>query len=145
MARLQNEVCTKDFFEPQICHKKCSEIFPETFEPLCSGSKTIPQSRQIILQISLPKMKKILPTSFCRRAGRRIDNVSFCPQWYSDTALSCWARNARGAQQNHELVEVRSLQRGSWRLSCTIRAIRSASSTPTTAFAQPPFEYLQES
>ena len=72
VARLQNEVCTKDFFRATgISHEKCSEVFPENFEPLFSGSEKIPQnSRQTSRQISLPKIKKNSPTSFCRSAGR---------------------------------------------------------------------------
>ena len=51
----------------EFSHEKCSEIFPEVFEPLFCGSKKIPHnSRQISHKISLPKIKKNSPTSFCR-------------------------------------------------------------------------------
>ena len=34
MARLQNEVGTKDFLRHEFSPEKCSEYFPENFEPL---------------------------------------------------------------------------------------------------------------
>ena len=35
VARLQSEFCTKDFFSShEFSYEKCSEIFPEIFEPL---------------------------------------------------------------------------------------------------------------
>ena len=48
VARLQNGVGTKDFFEARFFSRKSSEIFPEMFVPLFCGSEKIPQSsRQI--------------------------------------------------------------------------------------------------
>ena len=47
------------FARHEFSHEKCSEIFPEFFEPLFCGSEKIPQnSRQISRKISLPKIKK---------------------------------------------------------------------------------------
>ena len=69
LARLQNKVGTKYFFSRhEFSHEKCSEIFLEIFEPLLCGSEKIPQNSR---QISLPKIKKKTPTSFCRSAGRK--------------------------------------------------------------------------
>ena len=43
MARLQSEFCTKDFFSShKFSYEKCSENFPEIFEPLFCGSEKIP-------------------------------------------------------------------------------------------------------
>ena len=43
VARLQSEFCTKDFFSShEFSYEKCSEIFPEIFEPLFCGSEKIP-------------------------------------------------------------------------------------------------------
>ena len=43
MARLQREFCTKDFFSShEFSYERCSEIFPEIFEPLFCGSEKIP-------------------------------------------------------------------------------------------------------
>ena len=68
VACLQSEFCTKDVFSSyEFCYEKCSEIFPEISEPLFCGSEKIPQNS---LQISLRKIKKKSPTSFCRSAGR---------------------------------------------------------------------------
>ena len=74
VARLQSEFCTKDFFSGyEISYEKCSEIFPESSEPLFCGSEKIPEnSLQIshqIFQNSLRTIKKKSLTSFCRSAG----------------------------------------------------------------------------
>ena len=38
VARLQSEFCTKEFFSSyEFSYEKCSEIFPEFFEPLFCG------------------------------------------------------------------------------------------------------------
>ena len=43
MAHLQSEFCTKDFFSSyEFSYEKCSDIFPEFFEPLFCGSEKIP-------------------------------------------------------------------------------------------------------
>ena len=44
VARLQSEFCTKDIFfsSHEFSYEKCSEIFPENFEPLFCGSEKIP-------------------------------------------------------------------------------------------------------
>ena len=43
VAHLQSEFCTKDFFSSyEFSYEKCSEIFPEIFEPLFCGSEKIP-------------------------------------------------------------------------------------------------------
>ena len=43
VARLQSEFCTERFFSShEFSHEKCSEIFPENFEPLFCGSEKIP-------------------------------------------------------------------------------------------------------
>ena len=76
MARLQNEVGTKDFYSRhEFSHEKCSEIV----EPLFGESEKFHK-------ISLPKSKKNSPTSFCRRAGRIISEtlLDYCgvgPVW----------------------------------------------------------------
>ena len=42
VARVQSELCTKDFFlNYEFSYEKCSEIFPEVFEPLYFGSERI--------------------------------------------------------------------------------------------------------
>ena len=77
VARLQNEVGTKAFFfEARICsHEKCSEIFPKFFEPSFVDQK---KSRKIPAKFPAKfpkqKIKKDSPTSFCRRAGRKISD-----------------------------------------------------------------------
>ena len=54
LARLQSEFCTKDFLELRIFLRRCSEVFPENFEPFFCGSEKISQnSRQVSHQISL--------------------------------------------------------------------------------------------
>ena len=51
--------------------KNALKFSPIFFEPLFCGSKKLPQnSRQISCPITLPKMKRKSPTSFCRTAGR---------------------------------------------------------------------------
>ena len=41
VAQLQSEFCTKDVFELRISYEKCSDIFPEMFEPLfCVSEKS---------------------------------------------------------------------------------------------------------
>ena len=66
----------KIFSSHEFSYEKCSEIFPEIFEPLFCGSEKSPEnSLQIshsIFHISLRKIKKKSPTSFCRSAGRKI-------------------------------------------------------------------------
>ena len=43
VARLQSEFCTKDFVSShEFSYEKCSEIFPENFEPFFCGSEKIP-------------------------------------------------------------------------------------------------------
>ena len=72
MARLQSEFLPERIFGGyEFSHEKCSEVFPENVEPLFCGSKKIPRnSRQISHEISVPKIKKNSPMSFCRGAGR---------------------------------------------------------------------------
>ena len=66
----------KIFFEPRISYEKCSEIFPEFFEPLFCGSEKIPWKFPPNFPLNFPnslrKIKKNSPTSFCRSAGRTI-------------------------------------------------------------------------
>ena len=78
VARVQSELCTKDLFfvSYEFSYEKYSEIFPEMFEPSFCASEKIPQnSRQISHQISLRKIKKKSPTSFCRSAGREYRRI----------------------------------------------------------------------
>ena len=42
-ARLQNEVCTNDSSRHEFSHEKCSEIFPEFFEPLFCPGRNFPE------------------------------------------------------------------------------------------------------
>ena len=76
VARLQSELCTKDFFlSYEFSYEKCPDIFPEIFEPsFCGSEKILQNSRQISHQISLRKIIKNSPTSFCRSAGRTSGN-----------------------------------------------------------------------
>ena len=46
----------KIFSSYEISHERCSQSFPEMFEPLVCGSEKIPQNSR---QISLQKIKKI--------------------------------------------------------------------------------------
>ena len=73
VARLQNEVGTKDFFGGlRIFSRKMLRNSPRNFWSLISWVRKIPQnSRQISRQISLPKIKKNPLTSFCRSARRK--------------------------------------------------------------------------
>ena len=76
VARLQSEFCTKDFFRATNFRTKNAPKFSPNFSSLCSvGQKKSPEnSLQIshkIFQISLRKIKKKSPTSFCRSAGRK--------------------------------------------------------------------------
>ena len=61
MARLQNEVSTKDpFSSREFSHEKCSEIYAKLFEPLLCGSEKIPHNYcQISHKTSLLKFRKI--------------------------------------------------------------------------------------
>ena len=75
VARLQSEFRTKDFLlSYEFSYEKCPEISPDFFEPLFCGSEKIPlnsrQNSHQISQISLRKINKISPTSFCRSARR---------------------------------------------------------------------------
>ena len=66
----RTKLARNSFSRHDISHEKCSENFPEIFEPSFGGSEQIPQnSRQTSRQLSLPKIKKN-PPSFCRSAGR---------------------------------------------------------------------------
>ena len=71
------------FLSHEFSYEKCPEISPESFEPLFCGSEKIPQnSRQNshqISQISLRKIKKNSPTSFCRSAGRTLATAGSLP------------------------------------------------------------------
>ena len=75
VARLQSEFCTKDFFlSYEFSYEKCSEIFPEFFEPLFCGSEKIPGKFPPNFPLNFPNFpaknqKKKSPTSFCRSAG----------------------------------------------------------------------------
>ena len=76
VARLQSEFCTKDFFSShEFSYEKCSEIFPENFEPLFCGSEKNPGKFPPNFPLNFPnfpaKNQKISPTSFCRSAGRK--------------------------------------------------------------------------
>ena len=71
-ARLQNEVDTTYLFEAQIFSRKMLRNFPRTFLSLFLCPENPRNSRQISNEISLQKIKKNSPTSFCRRAGRII-------------------------------------------------------------------------
>ena len=69
VARLQNEVGTKEYFcsRHEFSHRKCSEIFPEILEPLFCVSEKDPAN----FPPDFPaKNQKISPTNFCRSAGR---------------------------------------------------------------------------
>ena len=72
VARLQSEFCTKDFLlSYEFSYEKCSESSPEIFEPLFrkNPAKFLPNFPPNF-QISLRKIKKKSPASFCRSAGR---------------------------------------------------------------------------
>ena len=70
VARLYNEV--RFFAGYEISDEKCCEFFPQKFEPLFCGSKKNPAKfPPNSCKISLPKIKKKSPKSFCRSAGRR--------------------------------------------------------------------------
>ena len=64
----------KIFFELRISYEKCSEIFPEMFEPLFCGLEN-PTKFPANFPLNFPnlpaKNQKNSPTSFCRSAGRR--------------------------------------------------------------------------
>ena len=69
VARLQNEVGTKYFFRGTTFLTKTAPDFSPKFLSLYSvGQK---KSRLISRQISVPKIKKKSPKSFCRIARRR--------------------------------------------------------------------------
>ena len=74
MAHLQSEFCTKVFFSSsyEFSHERCSENFPEFFEPLFCGSEKIPTKFPPNFPLNFPaKNRKKSPTSFCRSAWRR--------------------------------------------------------------------------
>ena len=55
VARLQSEFCTKDLFSShEFSYEKCSEIFPEIFEPLFCGSEKIPGKFPPNLPLNFP-------------------------------------------------------------------------------------------
>ena len=71
VARLQNEVGTKDFFRATNFLTKNAPKFSPKFLSLYLWVRKNPQNpRQNFRQISLPKIKKKSPTSFCRIARR---------------------------------------------------------------------------
>ena len=76
VARLQSEFCTKEFFRATNLLTKNAPKFSPKILSLCSvGQEKIPEnSLQIshqFFQISLRKIKKSSPTSFCRSAEWR--------------------------------------------------------------------------
>ena len=73
VAVLQNKVCTKDFVRgTNYLTKNAPKFSPKVLSLYFVGQKNSPQnSFQISRKISLPKMKKKSPTSFCRGTGRR--------------------------------------------------------------------------
>ena len=89
----------KIFFELRISYEKCSEIFPEYFEPLFCGSEKIPQnSRQNSHQISLRKMKKKFTDELLQE---RRDNSFWrvCSQFLAERSQVCLrpsSSNSRG-------------------------------------------------
>ena len=63
------------FSSYEFSYEKCSEIFPEFFEPLFCGSEQVPGKFPPNFPLHFPnfpanKSKKKSPTSFCRSAGR---------------------------------------------------------------------------
>ena len=66
VARLQNEVGTKDFLRHEFSHEKCSEIFPKFFEPYSAGQKNPAKFPPNFP----PQNQKKAPTSFSRSARR---------------------------------------------------------------------------
>ena len=76
VARLQSEFCPKDFLRATNFLTKNAPKFSPKFLSLYSvgqkkSHKSPPQISHQIPQISLRKIKKKSPTSFCRSAGRR--------------------------------------------------------------------------
>ena len=59
VARLQNEVGTKDVFRGTNFLMKNSQIFPEIFEPLFCGSKKIPKNSCQISRKKFPPQNKV--------------------------------------------------------------------------------------
>ena len=98
VARLQSEFCTKDFFRATNFRTKNAPKFSPKFLSLCSvgQKKSTENSLQIShknFQISLRKIKKKSPTSFCRSAGRTftmpyscLSILSWCARW-----MTWWA------------------------------------------------------
>ena len=68
----------KIFSSHEFSYEKCSEIFPENFEPLFCGSEKIPGKFPPNFPLNSPNFpaknqkKKNSQTSFCRSAGRNL-------------------------------------------------------------------------
>ena len=71
VASLQSDFLARFFFlSYELSYEKCFENFPDIFEPLfCGSEKILQNSCQICHQMSLRKIKKKSPTSFCRSAA----------------------------------------------------------------------------
>ena len=90
------------FFEPRISYEKCSEIFPEIFEPLFCGSEKIPGKFSLNFPLNFPNFpaedQKKAPTSFCRSAGR----TTCCATWVPKIHMTINSRNAYKIMENQQ-------------------------------------------
>ena len=70
----RTKLARKIFLRHEFSHEKCSEMFPEIFEPLFCGSGKIPQTSH---QMSLPKNKKKFTDELLQ--GRRENKSTLVP------------------------------------------------------------------
>ena len=73
VARLQNEVCTKDIFQA----KRSSEVFPKSFEPFFCGSTKIPRNSCQNSKFPCRKSRKIHRRASAGAQGGRIVHSFF--------------------------------------------------------------------
>ena len=94
VARLQREFCTKDFFSShEFSYEKCSEIFPEMFEPLFCGSEKIPGKFPPNFPLNFPNFpaknqKKIHRRASAGAQGETLEQLPSVPSTFLNNQVS---------------------------------------------------------
>ena len=98
----RTKLARKIFFGARIFSRKMLRNFPRNFRAFILRARKNPQnSRQTSCQISLPKIKKNSPTSFCRSAGRT-----------NTLAISIVIRNERLATRSSTVPICQNCEKG---------------------------------
>ena len=137
VAHLQNEVGTEcSCSSHKFSHEKCSEIFPDFFEPfnLCFGKNPAKFPPNFPQNFPPPNQnkKKASPTSFCRRAGRANGEIeATMVQWPRGLLAACsqssfqerWIRGNLWLHRRAKHAKVMTPHPMAWRLSVLARAL----------------------